>query len=61
MYLEHLSFVIKWAGWRVTKIYSHFTFEQECFKNNFILMNQKSRQEAKKPYRNRFLQTYEQF
>ena len=45
---EHLCFVIKWAGWRVTKIYSHFTFEQECFKNNFILTNQKSRQDAKK-------------
>ena len=43
----HLNFVIKQAGWRVTKIYSHFTFEQECFENNFILMNQKSRQEAK--------------
>ena len=47
LYLEHLCFVIKQAGWYVAKIYSHFTFEQECFKNNFILMNQKSRQEAK--------------
>ena len=47
MYLEHHSFVIKWSGWYITKIYSHFTFEQECFKNNFVLMNQKSRQEAK--------------
>ena len=27
MYLEHLCFVIKQAGWHVTKIYSHFTFE----------------------------------
>ena len=47
MYLEHHSFVIKWSGWYITKIYSHFPFEQECFKNNFVLMNQKSRQEAK--------------
>ena len=23
LYLEHLSFVIKQAGWHVTKIYSH--------------------------------------
>ena len=48
MYLEHLSVVIKWAGWCVSKIYSRFTLEQECFKNNFILMNQKSRKEEKK-------------
>ena len=47
MYLVHLRFAIKGAGWHVTKIYSPFTFEQECFKNSFILMNQKSRQEAK--------------
>ena len=47
MYLEHLCFVITWAGQHVTKIYSHLTFEQECFEKNFILMNQKSRLEAK--------------
>ena len=44
MYLEHLCFVIKLAAWHVTKMYLHFTFEQECFKKNFILMNEKSRQ-----------------
>ena len=47
MYLEHPCLVIKQAEWRVTKIYLHFTFEKECFKNNFILMNKTSRQEAK--------------
>ena len=47
MYLEHLAFVISRGGWCVTKIYSHFTFEQEAFKKNFILMNQKSRQNTK--------------
>ena len=31
----------------VTKLYSHFTFEQEAFKKDFVLMNQKSRQNAK--------------
>ena len=35
------------AGWFVTKIYSHYTFEQEYFKKQFILMNQRSRQNAK--------------
>ena len=31
-----------------TKIYTHYTFEQACFKKrDFVLMNQKSRQNAK--------------
>ena len=47
LYLEHLSFLINRAGWKVTKLYSHYSFEQERFKRNFILMNQKSRQNAK--------------
>ena len=45
MYLEDLVFCIKRVGWKVTKIHSHLTFEQARFKQNFILMNQKSRQE----------------
>ena len=47
MYLEELPFVIKKADWKVTKIYAHLTFEQKRFKQKFILMNQKSRQESK--------------
>ena len=43
MYLEHLAFAIKRAGWKVTKIHVHLTFEHKRFKNKFILMNQKSR------------------
>ena len=43
------NFAINRAGWFVTKIYSHFTFEQECFKKEFIFMNQRSRQNAKNP------------
>ena len=46
LYLEDLRFLIKRAGWIVTKLYSHFTFEQEAFKKDFVLMNQKSRQNA---------------
>ena len=49
LYLEHLSFLINRAGWYVTKLYSHYSFEQERFKRNFILMNQRSRQNAKIP------------
>ena len=47
MYLEDLVFCIKRAGWKVTRIHSHLTFEQSRFKRNFILMNQKSRQLSK--------------
>ena len=31
-YIEDLRFLIKRAGWIVTKLYSHFTFEQDAFK-----------------------------
>ena len=31
----------------VTKLYSHSTFEQEAFKEEFVLNNQKERQNAK--------------
>ena len=46
-YLEYLRFLIKRAGWVMTKLYWHFTFEQDTFKKDFVLMNQKSRQNAK--------------
>ena len=47
LYLEDLVFAIKRCGCVVTKIYAHLTFDQSPFKKNFILMNQKSRQESK--------------
>ena len=47
LYLEDLRFLIKRAGWVVTKLYSHFTLEQDAFKKFFVLMNQKSIQNAK--------------
>ena len=47
MYIEHLAICTKRLGWRVTKIYSHITFEQERFKKNFIIKNQVARQHAK--------------
>ena len=47
LYIEDLRFLIKRAGWKVTKLYSQFTFEQDTFKKDFVLMNQKSRQNAK--------------
>ena len=47
LYLEDLRFLIKRAGWVVTKLYSHFTFEKDAFKKDIVLMNQKSRQNTK--------------
>ena len=47
LYIEDLRFLIKRAGWKVIKLYSHFTFEQDTFKKDFVLMDQKSRQNAK--------------
>ena len=47
LYLEDLKFLITRCCWKVTKLYSHYTFEQSCFKRDFVLMNQRSRQNAK--------------
>ena len=54
LYLEDLRFLIKRAGWIVTKLYSYSTFEQDAFKKEFVLMNQKSRQNAKNNIENVF-------
>ena len=45
--LSKFFFAVVRAGWEITKTYTHYTFEQERFNKNFILMNQKSRQNAK--------------
>ena len=34
------------AGWKVTKVHAHYSFEQEPFKMEYILGNQRARQEA---------------
>ena len=47
LYLEDLTFAIKRCDWIVTKIHAHLTFDQSPFKKDFILMNQRSRQESK--------------
>ena len=47
LYIEDLRFLIKRAGWIVTKLFSHFIFEQDAFKKEFVLMNQKLTQNAK--------------
>ena len=44
--LKICIFLITRAGWLVTHIYEHFTFEQSMFKKDFVVMNQKSRQKT---------------
>ena len=46
LYLEEIKFAVLRCGWKVTKLYKHYYFDQERCKRNFILMNQKARQEA---------------
>ena len=42
--LEDLKFLMEHVVWLVTKIYAQFTFEQAKYKKEFILMNQRLRQ-----------------
>ena len=46
LYLEEIKFAILRCGWKVSRLYKHYYFEQERFKRDFILMNQKSRQQV---------------
>ena len=61
LYLEHLKILISRAGWKVTKLYAHYTFEQERFKKYFILMSQRSRQTAKNSVEKNFYKLLNNF
>ena len=47
IYAEELYFLTTRAGWKVTKIYDHYTFKQDTFKRDFVVMNQNARKTAK--------------
>ena len=47
LYVEHMHFLVTRTGWLVTKICEHYTFEQTCFKKEFVKMSHKARQKAK--------------
>ena len=49
LYAEHLHFLMTRAGWLITKIFKHYTFEQACFKKEFVTMNQNVRKNAETP------------
>ena len=55
LYFEDLGFLIKICCWRVMNIYTHYTFKQARFKKKFVLMNQKSGQNAKNAIKKTFL------
>ena len=46
MFIDHKHFLTERAGWKVTKVHAHYSFEQEPFKKEYILGNQGARQEA---------------
>lgn len=46
LYAEDLYFLTFRAGWKVTKIYDHYTFRQDTFKKDFVVMNQNARKTA---------------
>ena len=46
LYAKDLHFLITRAGWLVTHTYEHYTLEQEKFKKDFVVMNQKAQQHA---------------
>ena len=54
LYAEDLHFLIKRSGWLVTYIYEHCRFEQSKFKNDFVVMNQKSTQQTTSSVKNFF-------
>ena len=47
LYAEDLYFLTTRAGWKVTKIYDHYTFKQDTFKRDFVGMNLNARKTAK--------------
>ena len=47
LYAGDLYFLTTRAGWKVTKIYDHYVFNQAKFKRDFVVMNQNARKTAK--------------
>ena len=55
IYAKDLYFLTTRAGWRVTKIYDHYTFKQDTFKRDFVVMNQNARKTAKSSVEKTFI------
>ena len=46
LYVEHLHFLLSKCSWRVRNVLAYYTFEQSKLKNDFVIMNQVSCQNA---------------
>ena len=47
LYAEDLYFLTTGCGWKVIKIYDNYTFKQDTFKKDFVVMNQNAGKIAK--------------
>ena len=47
LYAEDLYLLTTRTGWKVIKIYDHYTFKQDTFKRDFVVLNQNARKTAK--------------
>ena len=47
LYVEDLYFLTTRAGGKVTTIYDHYTFKQDTFKKDFVVIYQNARKTAK--------------
>ena len=47
LYAEDLYFLTTRAGWKVTKIYEHYTFKQDTFKKRFCSNEPKCKKDSK--------------
>ena len=47
LYAEDIYLLSTQAGWKVSKIYDHYTFKQDTFKKDFAFMNQNARKTGK--------------
>ena len=47
LYAEDLYFLTTRAGWKITKIYDHYTLKQDTYKKDFVVMNHNARKTAK--------------
>ena len=45
-YIEHIHFLTEKAEWKVNKVHLYYSFEQELFKKEYILGNQRAIQEV---------------
>ena len=54
LYGEDLYFLTTHAGWKVTKIYEHYTYKRDTLKKDFVVMNQNARKTAKIKFKKDF-------